>query len=62
MTILEIIVAVQLIVSLYLTHRVWKLQEEIEDMQMVLGAILMDQATEEKTYKVSETKIAHPRN
>ena len=49
MTILEIIVAVQLIVSLYLTQRVWKLQEEIEDMQMVLGAILMDQATEEKT-------------
>jgi hypothetical protein len=49
MTVLEIIVAVQLIVSLYLTHRVWKLQEEIEDMQMVLGAILMDQANEEKT-------------
>lgn len=48
MTILEIIVAVQLIVSLYLTQRVWRLQEEIEDMQMVLGAILMDQATEEK--------------
>ena len=49
MTILEIIVAVQLIVSLYLTQRVWKLQEEIEDTQMVLGAILMDQANEEKT-------------
>ena len=48
MTILEIIVAVQLIVSLYLTQRVWRLQEEVEGMQMVLGAILMDQATEEK--------------
>ena len=46
---LQIAVAVQLIVSLYLTHRVWKLQEEIEDTQMVIGAILMDQATEEKT-------------
>ena len=49
MMILQIVVAVQLIVSLYLTHRVWKLQEEIEDTQMVIGAILMDQATEEKT-------------
>lgn len=48
MAILGIIVAVQLIVSLYLTQKVWKLQEAIEDMQMVLGAILMDQATEEK--------------
>ena len=49
MTVLQIAVAVQLIVSLYLTHRVWKLQEEVEDTQMVIGAILMDQATEEKT-------------
>lgn len=44
MTVLEIIVAVQLIVSLYLTHRVWRLQEEIEDAQTVIGAILMDQS------------------
>ena len=52
MMILQIVVAIQLIVSLYLTHRVWKLQEEIEDTQMVVGAILMDQANEETPTKV----------
>lgn len=51
MMILEIIVAVQLIVSLYLTHRVWKLQDEIEDTQMVLGAILMDQSDKDFNLK-----------
>jgi hypothetical protein len=44
MTVLEIIVTIQLVVSLYLTHRVWRLQEEIEDMQTVIGAILMHQS------------------
>ena len=44
MTTLEIVVCVQLVVSLYLSYRVHTLQGEIEDAQMVIGAILMDKS------------------
>lgn len=52
MTILEVTLAVQLIVSPYLTRRVRTLQEEIEGPQMVVGSILMDQPNKEAPKKL----------
>lgn len=44
MTWMEMAVVAQLVVSLYLAYKVGRLQDEIDDTQMVLGAILMEQA------------------
>jgi hypothetical protein len=48
MIIIQIIVVVQLLVSLYLTHKVWGLQEDIEDAQMMIGHLLMENANKEE--------------
>ena len=48
MIIIQIIVVVQLLVSLYLTHKVWGLQEDIEDAQMMIGYLLMENDNKEE--------------
>lgn len=48
MIIIQIIVVVQLLVSLYLAHKVWGLQEDIEDAQMMIGHLLMENANKEE--------------
>ena len=48
MIIIQIVVVVQLLVSLYLTHKVWGLQEDIEDAQMMIGHLLMENANKEE--------------
>ena len=48
MIIIQIVVVVQLLVSLYLTHKVWGLQEDIEDAQMMIGYLLMENANKEE--------------
>lgn len=42
MTWIEMALVAQLVVSLYLAHKVGKLQDEIEDTQAVVGSILME--------------------
>ena len=53
MIIIQIIVVVQLLVSLYLTHKVWGLQEDIEDAQMMIGHLLMENANKEEGGEVT---------
>jgi hypothetical protein len=48
MIIIQIVVVVQLLVSLYLTNKVWGLQEDIEDAQMMIGYLLMENANKEE--------------
>lgn len=48
MIIIQIIVVVQLLASLYLAHKVWGLQEDIEDAQMMIGHLLMENANKEE--------------
>ena len=47
MTWMEVAVVAQLVVSLYLAYRVGRLQDEVDDTQMVLGSVLMEIANEE---------------
>ena len=42
MTWIEMALVAQIVVSLYLAHKVGKLQDEIEDTQTVVGSILME--------------------
>lgn len=42
MTWMEIAVVAQLVVSLYLAYKVGRLQDEVDDTQMVLGSVLME--------------------
>ena len=46
MTWIEMGLIAQLVVSLYLAHKVGKLQDEVDDTQMVLGSVLMEIANE----------------
>ncbi len=47
MTWMEVAVVAQLVVSLYLAHKVGRLEGELDDTQMVLGSVLMEIANEE---------------
>ena len=46
MTWVEMVVVAQLVVSLYLAYKVGRLQDEVDDTQMVLGSVLMERANE----------------
>ena len=46
MTWMEMAVVAQLVVSLYLAYKVGRLQDELDDTQMVLGSVLMEIANE----------------
>ena len=46
MTWMEMAVVAQLVVSLYLAYKVGRLQDEVDDTQLVLGSVLMEIANE----------------